>query len=52
MDKEDRLKIHLEVCQRIFERMRRDGSWPWRDDGVDSPESEDVVESDSQPNDL
>jgi len=35
------LKRHLELCQRSFEDMLRDGSWPW----LDSPNSLDLVES-------
>ena len=52
MDDKDRLKIHLELCQRVFERMRREGSWPWNAPESDSPESEDMVESDSPKSDL
>lgn len=35
------LERYLTLCQRIYERMERDGSWPW----ADSPKSEDLVES-------
>lgn len=41
MDKDDLLTRHLELCQRVFEDMMRDGSWPWRD----SQKSEDLVDS-------
>lgn len=37
----DPLERYLEVCRRIYERMRRDGSWPW----PDSQDSEEMVES-------
>jgi hypothetical protein len=30
MEKDELLIRHLELCQEIFERMARDGSWPWR----------------------
>lgn len=35
------LERYLALCQRIYERMERDGSWPW----ADSPKPEDLVES-------
>jgi len=34
----------LELCQQVFERMEREGSWPWHDQS-DSPKPEDLVES-------
>lgn len=45
MNHDDHLKAHLKLCQRIYERMLREGSWPWQ--GDDSPKSEDLVDSDS-----
>jgi len=51
MDHDKRLAIHLELCQRIFERMQREGSWPWKDE-PDSPNPEDLVESDSSKKDI
>ena len=44
IDHDKRLAIHLELCERIFERMQREGSWPWKHEH-DSPKSEDLVES-------
>lgn len=44
MTPDERLQIHLELCQRIYERMLREGSWPWKAD-EDSPNSEDLIES-------
>ena len=41
MEKDKHLEQYLALCKRIFERMERDGSWPWGD----SPKSEDLVES-------
>lgn len=42
----DYLERYLALCQRIYERMEREGSWPWSD----SPNSENLVESeDNQP---
>ena len=48
MDNDERLERYLELCRRIYERMRRDGTWPW----ADSQESGGVVESEDNPNDL
>ncbi|WP_157733426.1 hypothetical protein [Antarctobacter heliothermus] len=42
------LQRHLDLCQRSFEDMLRDGSWPW----LDSPNSEDLVESKDNSHDL
>lgn len=35
------LERYLALCRRIYERMERDGSWPW----ADSPNSEDLIDS-------
>lgn len=51
MTHDERLAIHLELCERIFERMQRDGSWPWRNE-LDSQDSDDVVESGNNQNDI
>ncbi|MBO6726105.1 MAG: hypothetical protein JJ911_10640 [Rhizobiaceae bacterium] len=42
------LERYLRLCQRIYERMEREGSWPWRD----STESEDLVDSEGNLNDI
>ena len=39
-----RLLRYLELCQRMYERMERDGTWPWKH-SADSTLSEDLVES-------
>lgn len=39
------LQRYLAICQAIYERMERDGTWPWKD----SPKSEDLVESGDNP---
>lgn len=44
MEKEEYLRRHLELCKKVYERMKRDGSWPWKD-GADSQDSEDLLES-------
>ena len=48
MEHDKHLQIHLELCKRVYLRMLQDGSWPW----VDSPKSDDVVESEDTENDL
>lgn len=35
------LERYLALCERAFERMVREGTWPW----LDSPDFDDVVES-------
>lgn len=47
MDNNDQLRRYLDLCRRIYLRMLADGSWPW----ADSLKSEDLVESDGNPND-
>lgn len=42
------LERYLRLCQRIYERMKLENSWPWRD----STESEDLVDSEGNPNDI
>jgi len=32
MTDEDRFEQFIELCKRVFERMQRDGTWPWPDD--------------------
>lgn len=46
MDKH--LEQYLEICKSIYERMERDGSWPW----PDSRNSEDLVESEDNSNNV
>jgi len=43
MKDEQSFQQFLELCKQVFERMEREGSWPWRD----SPKSEDLVESEN-----
>ena len=43
---EERLRRHLELCQRIYLRMRAEGAWPDLGES-DSPNPDDLVESDS-----
>lgn len=44
MEPSPEIEAYLELCKRIYERMERDGTWPWAED---STESEDVIDSDS-----
>lgn len=48
MDNTERLERYLELCRRIYERMKREGSWPW----PDSQNSDRMVESKETPDDV
>ena len=37
MTEEQRFEQFIELCKRIFERIEREGSWPWPDDEIDKP---------------
>jgi len=50
-DKQAHLDEYLALCKRIYERMERDGSWPWKTE-TDSTLSEDLVESDDNPENI
>ncbi len=41
MNDDEFLDEYLELCKNIYERMEREGSWPWSD----SQKSENLVES-------
>lgn len=43
MDNKDHLEAHLLLCERVFQRMLRENSFPW--DNPDSPNQEDLLES-------
>lgn len=47
MTNDEHLQAHLDLCQAMLERMKREGSWPW----PDSQNSEDLVESEGNAND-
>lgn len=34
MTDEQRFEQFIELCKRIFERMEREGSWPWPDEDL------------------
>jgi hypothetical protein len=46
MDKEDHLQQHLELCKRVYLRLKAEGKWPW----PDSPISDDMIESGDNTN--
>ena len=37
MTEEQRFEQFIELCKRIFERMEREGSWPWPEDEIEQP---------------
>ena len=41
MENDKQLDDFIDLCKRMYERMEREGSWPW----ADSPNSEGLVES-------
>lgn len=43
------LERYLEICHRIYLRMKRDNTWPWVSDSTDD---EDLVDSEGNPNDV
>lgn len=48
MDREQHLERYLRLCQRLYERMEADGTWPWSD----SPDPQDLVESEHETDDV
>lgn len=38
---DEEFERYLDLCKRLFEKMRRENVWPW----TDSPDFEDVVDS-------
>ena len=48
MTEDEHIQRHLEICQRVYERLVAEGKWPW----PDSPKSEDVIESEDPKTDL
>jgi len=41
MTNDEHIQRHLEICQRVYERLVAEGKWPW----PDSQLSENLVES-------
>lgn len=50
-EKDRMLERYIELCKRIYERMEREDSWPWKDT-ADSPSSSNPVESEDNPDNL
>ncbi len=48
MTNDPSLDQFLALCQRVYERMEREGTWSW----ADSQNTDDLVESDSNQNDI
>lgn len=48
MNDDQSFQQFLDLCKIVFERMEREGSWPWSD----SPNSEGLVESDDNENNV
>ena len=48
------LEQYLTLCKRQYERMERDGTWPWPDwdEQPDSHESSDMVDSKDNPENI
>jgi hypothetical protein len=42
------LERYLKLCERTHKHMVADGTWPW----ADSPDFDDVIESEDNPNPL
>lgn len=53
MEKDEHLQRHLDLCRRMHLRMLSDGSWPWKEDekqDPDSPKSENLLDSGNNSN--
>lgn len=51
-DKQQLLEAYLRLCQRVAERMAREGSWPWETEVDDSTDQGDLVESEDNQTDV
>ena len=49
MEPSPQLEAFFELCKRIYDRMEREGTWPWT---ADSTNPEDMVDSESNQNDV
>lgn len=49
MEPSPQLEAYLALCKRIYERMEREGTWPW---AADSLNSEDVIDSEDTKNNI
>ena len=46
MTHDERLERHLELCKKVYERMKDEGTWPW----PDSQNFDVMVESENKSN--
>ncbi len=44
-----RLDQHLAICRRLFERMKRDGTWLWTNVEMDEPAPSSQLHDNSKP---
>lgn len=51
MNESEALEQYFAICKRVYERMERDGTWPWAEQ-EDSSNSEDLVELNDKSNEL
>ena len=49
MEPSPELEAFFELCKQMYERMQREGTWPWP---ADSTNPEDVIDSADNPHDL
>ena len=49
MEPSPELEAFFELCKRMYERMQREGTWPWP---ADSTNPENVIDSADNPHDL
>ncbi|MEP2990622.1 MAG: hypothetical protein ABJN65_02365 [Parasphingorhabdus sp.] len=47
MNERDHLEDYLKICKRMYLRMEREGTWPWKEE--DSTETEDMIDSEHNP---
>ena len=43
MTDEQRFEQFIELCKRIYERMEREGSWPWPEDRTEEDEGGEIT---------
>ena len=48
MTEDERIERHVEICQRVYERLVAEGKWLW----PDSPKSGDMLESECPKTDV
>lgn len=49
MEQSPQLEAYFELCKRIYERMEREGTWPWP---PDSTNPENMIDSDFNQHDV